>query len=64
MKEEAWSRRREGIFQKKIFGNKKYKIVSGLSHASRRLGLGASPPYSPKLGKFAVNKATQTHETS
>lgn len=37
------------FFRKKIFGNKKYKILRDLSCASRRLGLGGggSPPTLP-----------------
>ena len=51
-----------GIFGKNFFGN--FKILRDLSCASRRLGLGGgSPLYSPKLGKFATNKAIQTAQT-
>ena len=49
-------------FSEKIFfGN--FKILRDLSCASRRLGLGGAPLYSPKTGKFAANKAIQAHET-
>lgn len=44
-----------GIFGKNFFGN--FKILCGLSCASRRLGLGGGPLYSPKNGKIGQNRA-------
>ena len=42
--------------EKNFFRN--FKILCGLSCASRRLGLGGGAPLcSPKNGKFAANKA-------